>query len=100
MAYLPRIVVDELLSEERGAVLLGVREDDLDHRVEAVGQRQHAGVVVIRAVLRVGAHEGEPHEALDELGEGESVVWPLEARRRRELAVVLRRRLAAALVGG
>ena len=46
----------------------------LEHLLEAARQLDELGLVVVLAVLRVGAQKGDAHEAAAELGEREPIV--------------------------
>ena len=68
-------VLRDLLAEEGGEVLLGVRDHHVDeHALETVGERHELRLVVVLAVLRVGATEGDADEAREELVQHEVVV--------------------------
>ena len=68
-------VLSDLLAEEGGEVLLGVGDHHVDeHPLEAVGERHELRLVVVLAVLRVGAREGDADEAREELVQHEVVV--------------------------
>ena len=68
-------VLRDLLAEEGGEVLLGVGDHHVDeHALETVGERHELRLVVVLAVLWVGAREGDADEAREELVQDEVVV--------------------------
>ncbi len=68
-------VLSDLLAEEGGEVLLGVGDHHVEeHALETVGERHELRLVVVLAVLRVGAREGDADEAREELVQDEVVV--------------------------
>ena len=69
------LVLGESLAEERARILLGVGEHKVaQHVLETLGERIDLPLVVVHAVLWVGAHERQPDEASEELGERQPVV--------------------------